>query len=97
MQNSHLFSGVMRTTSRAKVSLFMESDIIKFQHSINKGGVDVLLRVTLLEYPSRKIIKNKIFKYQQPVSIASAKEAVNSFNLILNKLDQDLFTWLANP
>lgn len=97
LQYNHLFTGVMRSTSRAKVSLFLESDIIKFQHNIKNQTIDVLLRLTLLDYPSRKIIKYKVFKYQQPVSSPLAKEAVYSFNQILIKLDQDIYSWLSGP
>jgi len=96
LQSSGLFSGVMRITSRAKVSLILESDIIKFQHNLKKQSVEVVLRLTLLDYPSRKIIKYKVFKYQQAVPTAIAKAAVNSFNQILLNLDQDIYSWLYN-
>jgi len=95
VEQSNLFAGVMRGTSRAKVSLFLESDIIKFQHNLKRQSVEVSLRLTLLNYHSRKIIQHKIFNYQQPVSTPSAKEAVYSFNQILKNLNKDMFVWLS--
>ncbi len=93
-ENSQLFKGVMRATSRAKVSLFLESDIIKFQHNVKKQVVEVSLRLTLLDYHSRKIVKHQIFHYQQNVLDSSAKDAVEAFNLVLRKLDKDIYNWL---
>ena len=95
MERSNLFTGVMRGTSRAKVSMFLESDIIRFQHNLKQQSVEVSLRLTLLDYNSRKIIRHKIFNYQHAVSIPSAEGAVDSFNQILKKLDHDLFFWLS--
>jgi ABC-type uncharacterized transport system auxiliary subunit len=95
-ENSHLFKGVMRATSRAKVSLFLESDIIKFQHNVKNNVVEVSLRLTLLDYKSRKIVKHKIFNYQQSVAHSSAKDAVIAFNEVLIQLDKDIYSWLVD-
>lgn|GEM_PF-2276818 len=95
LEHSNLFAGVMRATSRAKVPLFLESDIIKFQHNIKVHEVEVSIRLTLLDYNTRKILKHKIFHYQKTVSEVSAKGAVHSFNQILKQLEADIVAWLA--
>jgi len=96
LEHSNLFAGVMRGTSRAKVPLFMESDIIKFQHNVTRQVVELSLRLTLLDYKSRKILKHKIFNYHYKVSDASAKGAVYSFNQALKELDRDIYQWLSS-
>ena len=40
-EDSQLFTGIMRVTSRSKVSLFLESDIVKFQHHVKIYTVGV--------------------------------------------------------
>lgn len=95
LEYSNLFNGIMRATSRAKVPLFLESDIIKFQHNVKQQRVEISVRLTLLDYQSRKIIKHQIFNYQQKVKIHSAEGAVNAFNQILDRFYGDIYTWLA--
>jgi len=92
----HLFIGVIRVASRANVPLMLETDIVKFEHLTYKNTIDVSLRVILMQYKQRKIIKQKLFNYQIKVHSSSAETAVSSFNTALIKFDQDLFEWLKH-
>ncbi len=97
LEDSQLFTGIMRVTSRSKVSLFLESDIVKFQHNVKQNNVEVDIRLTLLDYNSRNIIKHQRFYYQQKTSSNNAKGAVDTFNQILKIFAQDMFAWLKEP
>ncbi len=96
INNSKLFKGVIRVASRANVPLMLETDIVKFEHIVYKDRVNVSLRVILIQYKQRKIIKHKLFNYQVKVEDASAEGAVLSFNEALKQFNQDLFLWLKN-
>ncbi len=96
INNSKLFKGVIRVASRANVPLMLETDIIKFEHIVYKDRVNVSLRVILIQYKQRKIIKHKLFNYQVKVEDASAEGAVLSFNEALKQFNQDLYLWLKN-
>ncbi len=95
INNTKLFKGVIRVASRANVPLMLETDIVKFEHIIFKNEVDISLRVILIEYKQRKIIKHKLFNYHLKVKEASAESAILSFNEALKQFDQDLFLWLS--
>lgn len=89
------YKGVMRLTSRAKVRSLLESDIIKFHHLVKQKKVEVSLRLTLLDYNSRKVIKHGVFNYQQAVDNMSAQSAVKAFNHVLKDFNSDLSQWLS--
>jgi len=90
----NLFKGVIRVSSRANVSLMLETDIVKFEHLLYSNEVNVVLRVILIQYNQRKIIKEKLFNYRIKVTQASAKSAVISFNHALKQFDKELYQWL---
>lgn len=92
----NLFKGVMRLASRANVHLVLETDIVKFEHIVYKNEVNVALKVILIKYNKREILKQKLFKYRQKVENASAHAAVISFNEVLKQFDKDLYIWLSH-
>lgn len=91
-----LFKGVMRVSSRAKVPLLLESDIVSFEHLVYRNEIHVSIHMTLLEYGSRKIIKHRVFEYRKPVPEAAAGPAVVAFNQTLEQFYYDLFQWLQD-
>jgi ABC-type uncharacterized transport system auxiliary subunit len=94
MENSYLFKGVIRAASRANVPLIIETDIVKFEHIIYQDEVHVALKVVLIQYNQRKILKQKLFNYHIKVAHPSAEESVISFNQSLIQFDKDLSLWL---
>ncbi len=94
-----LFKGVIRAASRAKVALILESDIVRFEHVLYRNEVDITIRVILIDYKLRNIIKQKRFNYKVKVAQASAKSAVESFNQALEQFNVELYKWLneKNP
>lgn len=91
-----LFTGVMRVSSRAKVPLLLESDIVSFEHLVYRNEIHVSIHMTLLEYGSRKIIKHRVFEYRNPVPEAAAGPAVVAFNQALEQFYNDLYQWLQD-
>ncbi|MCW8929720.1 MAG: ABC-type transport auxiliary lipoprotein family protein [Gammaproteobacteria bacterium] len=94
INNMNLFKGVIRVESRANVPMMLETDIVKFEHIIYKDEVNISLRVILIQYKKREIIKQKLFNYRVKVKQATAESAVLSFNEAIKQFNNDLFFWL---
>ena len=92
----NLFKGVIRVSSRANVPLMLETDIVQFEHLSYKDEVNVAIRIILLQYDNRKILRQKLFSYRKKVTNPSAHDAVVSFNTVLNQFNEDLFLWLKS-
>ncbi|MCP3851996.1 MAG: hypothetical protein GY694_17430 [Gammaproteobacteria bacterium] len=94
INNMNLFSGVIRVASRANVPLMLETDIVKFEHATYNNEVNVSLRVILIQYAKRKVIKQRLFNYKIKVDQASAESAVHAFNIALQQFNNELYLWL---
>ncbi|MCU7836317.1 MAG: membrane integrity-associated transporter subunit PqiC [gamma proteobacterium symbiont of Taylorina sp.] len=94
IEQTGLFEGVIRTASRANVPLLLETDIVKFEHVLYENMIHMALRVILIRYDKRKIIKQKLFSYKIPVEKVSASGAVRAFNRALIQFNSDLYQWL---
>jgi len=94
IEQTGLFQGVIRTASRANVPLMLETDIVRFEHILYENQIQMTLRVILIQYDKRQILKQKLFSYKVPVEKASAGGAVQSFNKALTQFNLDLYHWL---
>ena len=95
LDHMQLYKGVMRAATRANIPLILETDIVRFEHVVYENAVVVTLRISILDYTTRSIIKQKTFQYKQTVAQQSAVGAVTAFNGVLEQFNVDLFRWLS--
>jgi ABC-type uncharacterized transport system auxiliary subunit len=94
LSSTGLFKGVIRSASRAHASHLIETDIIRFEHVVYQSKAAIALRISLLDLKHRRLIKQKVFRYQLPLDEQSAGSAVRAFNRLMLQFNRDLFLWL---
>lgn len=96
LEHMNLFKGVMRSSTRATAPLMLETDIIQFEHIVYESSVLVEIRVSLLDYETRKVVNQKSFRYRKTIDKQTAADAVAAFNALLVDFNRDLYQWLDN-
>lgn len=94
VENAKLYKAVVRSTSRVRTDLILESDIVSFEHRLDSKSVVISIRMNLIDSKTNKIIKSKLFSYEQSVAHADANSAVIAFNKALKLFDNDMSRWL---
>lgn len=94
IEDAGLYKAVVRSSSRVTTNLVLESDIVSFEHRLESESVVVTIRMNLIKSGTNKIVKTKLFSYEESVESANASSAVKAFNEALKVFRSDLVLWL---
>jgi ABC-type uncharacterized transport system auxiliary subunit len=96
IEDAGLYKAVVRSSSRVATDLILESDIVSFEHRLETKSVVVSIRLNLIKNDNNKIVKSKLFSYEESVENADASSAVKAFNEALKLFKKDVVLWLEN-
>lgn len=96
LENQHIFSSVVSSSSFVLANLLLESSIENFEEIYvkEKSFVHVKIRFRLVSRKNAKLIASKLIEHKIKVKEKSTKAAIKAYQKALSLVIKDLSEWL---
>ncbi|WP_458700660.1 ABC-type transport auxiliary lipoprotein family protein [Sulfurospirillum sp. 1307] len=98
LENQHIFSSVVSSSSFVVANLFLESIIENFEELYvkEKSFVHVKIRFRLVSRKNAKLIDSKLIEHKIEVKEKNTKAVIKAYQKALGLVIKDLSEWLYN-